>query len=53
VTRLVSVAKFIFSVGTIRALIAVGAGGIAYLFYETNVLRPMLVGMLKILNTTH
>jgi hypothetical protein len=29
VTKLVSAAKFIFSVGTIRALIAVGAGGIA------------------------
>src|SRR5262249_5304446 len=34
VTKLVSAAKFIFSVGTIRALIAVGAGGIAYLVYE-------------------
>jgi len=50
VTKLVSAAKFIFSVGTIRALIAVGAGGIAYLVYETSVLRPMLVGMLKILH---
>jgi hypothetical protein len=47
VTKLVSVAKFIFSVGTIRALIAVGAGGIAYFFYEISVLRPMLVGMIK------
>jgi hypothetical protein len=53
VVKLVSVAKFIFSVGTIRALIAVGAGGIAYFFYETSVLRPMLVAMSKILHTTH
>jgi hypothetical protein len=34
VAKLVSVAEFIFSVGTIRALIAVGSGGIAYFFTE-------------------
>jgi hypothetical protein len=50
VTQVVSVAKFIFSFGTIRALIAVGAGGIAWFLYQDNVLRPMLLAMIRIMN---
>jgi hypothetical protein len=48
--KLVPVVKFIFSIGTVRALVAVGAGGIGFELYEYYIAMPLFVEQLKSLN---